>query len=57
MSPTGDAPVVRLSRDGQRHLDALRWGLVTYFTNDIKKARKRSTQGTTTSGGGADAAV
>jgi SOS response associated peptidase (SRAP) len=40
MAPTRDAPVVRLSRDGQRHLDALRWGLVPNFTKDIKKARK-----------------
>ena len=40
MAPTRDAPVVRLSRDGQRHFDALRWGLVPYFTKDIKKARK-----------------
>ena len=36
-----DAPVVRLDRDsGQRHLDILKWGLVPYFTKDLKKARK-----------------
>ena len=35
-----DAPVVRLSRDGERHLDALKWGLIPYFTKDLKKARK-----------------
>ena len=40
MAPTRDAPVVRLSRDGERHLDALKWGLVPYFTMDLKKARK-----------------
>ena len=40
MAPTKDAPVVRLSREGQRHLDALKWGLVPYFTKDLKKARK-----------------
>ena len=40
MAPTRDAPVVRLSKDGQRHLDALKWGLVPYFTKDLKKARK-----------------
>ena len=40
MAPTRDAPVVRLSKDGQRPLDALRWGLIPYFTKDLKKARK-----------------
>ena len=40
MAPTRDAPVVRLARDGQRHLDALKWGLVPYFTKDLRKARK-----------------
>jgi putative SOS response-associated peptidase YedK len=40
MAPTKDAPVVRLHPDGERHLDALKWGLVPYFTNDLKKARK-----------------
>ena len=39
MAPTMDAPVVRLV-DGARHLDALKWGLVPYFTKDLKKARK-----------------
>ena len=39
MAPTMDAPVVRLI-DGDRHLDALKWGLVPYFTKDLKKARK-----------------
>ena len=39
MAPTMDAPVVRLI-DGERHLDALKWGLVPYFTKDLKKARK-----------------
>ena len=26
MAPTMDAPVVRLCRDGDRHLDVLKWG-------------------------------
>jgi putative SOS response-associated peptidase YedK len=41
MAPTMDAPVVRLQpeTDG-RHLDILKWGLVPYFTKDLKKARK-----------------
>jgi putative SOS response-associated peptidase YedK len=41
MAPTMDAPVVRFHpKSGERHLDALRWGLVPYFTKDLKKARK-----------------
>jgi putative SOS response-associated peptidase YedK len=40
LAPTRDAPVVRLARDGMRHLDVLKWGLVPYFTKDLKKARK-----------------
>ncbi len=41
MAPTKNAPVVRLSRDGERHLDALKWGpVVPSFTKDLKKARK-----------------
>jgi putative SOS response-associated peptidase YedK len=40
MAPTRDAPVIRLSEEGERHLDALKWGLVPYFTKDLKKARK-----------------
>jgi putative SOS response-associated peptidase YedK len=40
MAPTLNAPVVRLSKDGERHLDTLKWGLITYFTKDLKKARK-----------------
>jgi putative SOS response-associated peptidase YedK len=39
MAPTMDAPVVR-PIDRERHLDALRWGLMPYFTKDLKKARK-----------------
>ena len=39
MAPSRDAPVVR-HHGGERHLDALRWGLVPYFTKDLKKARK-----------------
>jgi putative SOS response-associated peptidase YedK len=40
MAPTKDAPVVRRHPGGERHLDALKWGLVPYFTKDLKKARK-----------------
>jgi putative SOS response-associated peptidase YedK len=40
MAPTRDAPVVRLSRDGQRHLDALRWGLIPYFAKDLNAVAK-----------------
>jgi putative SOS response-associated peptidase YedK len=41
MAPTMDAPVVRLAREtSERHLDVLKWGLVPYFTKDLKKARK-----------------
>jgi putative SOS response-associated peptidase YedK len=39
MAPSREAPVVRLVA-GQRHLHALKWGLVPYFTKDLKKARK-----------------
>jgi putative SOS response-associated peptidase YedK len=28
LAPTRDAPVVRLSREGELQLDALKWGLV-----------------------------
>ena len=40
MAPTMDAPVVHLNSNGERHLDVLKWGLVPYFTKDLKKARK-----------------
>ena len=33
MRPSSGSP-------GDRHLDAFRWGLVPYFTKDLKKARK-----------------
>jgi putative SOS response-associated peptidase YedK len=39
MAPSREAPVVRLV-GGERHLDALRWGLVPYFTKDLRKACK-----------------
>jgi putative SOS response-associated peptidase YedK len=39
MAPSMDAPVIRLI-DQDRHLDALKWGLIPYFTKDLKKARK-----------------
>jgi putative SOS response-associated peptidase YedK len=41
LAPTQPAPVVRLHPETkQRHLDALIWGLVPYFTQDLKSARK-----------------
>jgi putative SOS response-associated peptidase YedK len=40
MAPTKDAPAVRLRPSGERHLDVLKWGLVPYFTKDLRKARK-----------------
>ena len=41
LAPTDDAPVVlRHLGSGERHLDVLKWGLVPYFTKDLKKARK-----------------
>jgi putative SOS response-associated peptidase YedK len=41
MAPTMSAPVVRRHPEtGDRHLDALTWGLVPSFTKDLKAARK-----------------
>jgi len=41
MAPTLDAPVIRLHPEsGERHLDVLEWGLLPYFTKDLKAARK-----------------
>jgi putative SOS response-associated peptidase YedK len=41
MAPTMDALTVRLHpKTGERQLDVLKWGLVPYFTKDLKKARK-----------------
>jgi putative SOS response-associated peptidase YedK len=40
MAPTRRAPVVRLSKDGERHLNPLKWGLIPFFTKDLKRARK-----------------
>jgi putative SOS response-associated peptidase YedK len=40
LAPTDDAPVVRLDREtGARHLDILKWGLIPYFTKEVKAAR------------------
>ena len=40
LAPTDDAPVIRLDREtGARHLDVLKWGLIPYFTKDLKTAR------------------
>jgi putative SOS response-associated peptidase YedK len=39
VAPTQPALVVRRSPDGpERHLEVLTWGLVPYFTKDLKKA-------------------
>ena len=35
-APTDQLPVVRLAKDGKRHLDLLRWGLVPPFAKDIR---------------------
>jgi putative SOS response-associated peptidase YedK len=41
LSPTEPAPVVRLHpQTRERHLDLLTWGLIPYFTKDLKSARK-----------------
>jgi putative SOS response-associated peptidase YedK len=41
LAPTQPAPVVRLHpQTKERHLDLLAWGLVPYFTKDLKAARK-----------------
>ena len=41
MAPAKVAPVVlRHPQSGERHLAALKWGLVPYFTKDLKKTRK-----------------
>ena len=39
IAPSLEAPVVRMV-GSERQLDALRWGLIPYFTKDVKKARK-----------------
>ena len=39
MAPTMGAPVAQRV-DGERHLNALKLGLVPYFTKDLQKARK-----------------
>jgi putative SOS response-associated peptidase YedK len=35
-APTDNLPVVRLDPDGRRSLDLLRWGLIPYWSKDIK---------------------
>jgi putative SOS response-associated peptidase YedK len=41
VAPTQAAPVVRRHPEsGERHLDALTWGLVPHFTKDLKAARR-----------------
>src|SRR5258706_13119793 len=36
IAPTQEAPVVRLSRDGEREVALLRWGLVPFWAKDLK---------------------
>jgi putative SOS response-associated peptidase YedK len=36
VAPTDLQPVVRLTRDGQRELTVMRWGLVPYWAKDPK---------------------
>ena len=43
MAQTKDAPVVRRHPSGERHLNVLKWGLMPYFTKDLKKAHNQST--------------
>jgi putative SOS response-associated peptidase YedK len=41
LAPTQPAPVVRLHPETkQRHLNVLIWGLVPYFTDDLRSARR-----------------
>jgi putative SOS response-associated peptidase YedK len=41
VAPTDPAMVIRRHPEtGERHLDVLRWGLIPYFTKDLKAARK-----------------
>jgi putative SOS response-associated peptidase YedK len=41
MAPRRDAPVVRRHPEtGERHLDALNWGLVPHFTKELREARR-----------------
>jgi putative SOS response-associated peptidase YedK len=40
LAPTDDATVIRLDRKGARHLDVLRWGLIPYFSKELKTARR-----------------
>src|ERR1051326_9516832 len=35
-APTDTVPIVRLDRDGRRSLDLLRWGLIPWWSKDIK---------------------
>jgi putative SOS response-associated peptidase YedK len=48
MAPTQEAPAVRLSMDGERHLDEITWGLVPCFNKNLKKARKPINAGSET---------
>lgn len=40
VAPTQEAPVVRRTKDGQRELRMLRWGLVPYWSKDISGAAR-----------------
>ena len=44
MAPARDAPVVRQARDGERHLDALKWGLAP-ISRRIRRPASQSTPG------------
>lgn len=40
IAPTQVAPVIRLAADGTKHLDELRWGLVPFWSKDVKIGSK-----------------
>ena len=40
VAPTTLQPVVRLNREGHRELGRLRWGLIPFWTKDLKSATK-----------------
>ena len=35
-APTDSLPIVRLDRDGRRSLDLFRWGLIPYWSKDMR---------------------
>jgi putative SOS response-associated peptidase YedK len=40
IAPTQDAPVIRLDREGQREAAMLRWGLVPFWSKDLKAGNR-----------------